>query len=144
MAGCSTAFSSKRRKSSPSCSALVAFDAADSEGCLLAAHFLPALSQTFRRPPCPESCIVARYPDSDTGDEREDWKELARLLYRSNQAWHLAHIIISHLSRRRPTHPDAPHNDLPFDLAHWLQEHTNAPVLSRASQVPSPLSGLNA
>ena len=57
---------------------------------------------------------VFEYPDTELHDERENWRQLGKLLYRGHQAWHLAHIIITHLSRPNPAHQQA-HRDLPFD-----------------------------
>ena len=79
---------------------------------------------------------VFEYPDTELHDERENWRQLGRQLYRGHQAWHLAHVIISHLSRPVPTHPSAPHYDLPFDLVHWLQEHTPADVFNDSDSRP--------
>jgi hypothetical protein len=79
---------------------------------------------------------VFEYPDTELRDERENWRQLGRQLYRGHQAWHLAHIIISHMSRPVPTHPSALHYDLPFDLVHWLQEHTPADVFNVNTNQP--------
>lgn len=82
---------------------------------------------------------VFEYPDTELHDERENWRQLGRLLYRGHQAWHLAHIIITHLSRPNPAHQQAHRDlpfDLPFDLVHWLQEHTPADVFNAATSQP--------
>uniref|UniRef100_A0A7S0HBQ5 Nuclear pore complex protein Nup85 n=1 Tax=Hanusia phi TaxID=3032 RepID=A0A7S0HBQ5_9CRYP len=53
-------------------------------------------------------------------------------LYRGHQAWHLAHIIIKHLSPR----PASLNADLPFDLVHWMQEHNPSDLFQGGSTQP--------
>jgi hypothetical protein len=77
-----------------------------------------------------------RYPDAELHEEQEEVRQLGRLLYRGHQAWHLAHIIISHMSRPASSTRDAQHYDLPFDLVHWLQEHTPADVFNINTSQP--------
>jgi hypothetical protein len=60
-----------------------------------------------------------RMPDSLGQDEQAEFGSLLNMLYRGHQAWHLAHVVIKHLS---PLPPQT-HADLPFDLVHWTQEH---------------------
>eukprot|EP00802_Teleaulax_amphioxeia_P007325 Tamp_07331.p1 GENE.Tamp_07331~~Tamp_07331.p1 ORF type:complete len:744 (-),score=213.43 Tamp_07331:291-2393(-) len=79
---------------------------------------------------------VFEYPDAELHNEQREVRQLGRLLYRGHQAWHLAHIIISHMSRPARSTRDAQHYDLPFDLVHWLQEHTPADVFNVNSNQP--------
>ena len=59
-------------------------------------------------------------------------KDMLSRLYRGHQAWHLAHIIIKHLSPR-PANMNA---DLPFDLVHWMQEHNPSDLFQGGSSQP--------
>ena len=80
--------------------------------------------------------VPDRYPDADLHEEKQEVSKLGRLLYRGHQAWHLAHIIISHMSRPASSTRDAQHYDLPFDLVHWLQEHTPADMFHANTSQP--------
>ena len=87
-------------------------------------------------PPRTDVNLSDRYPDAELHEEQEEVRQLGRLLYRGHQAWHLAHIIISHMSRPASSTRDAQHYDLPFDLVHWLQEHTPADVFNINTSQP--------